>query len=101
MAPRAGEGERKDCVPCRGMNQPLTGGWGAHGRQNALWLFSFDAAVCFIIEPGRAKLNGVVGRPNPSTVARSELEPVAGPLAPVQAELLVTCVQKSSSSQSD
>lgn len=23
------EGERGDCVPCGGMNQPLTGGWGA------------------------------------------------------------------------
>lgn len=55
-------------------------------------VFSFEAAVCFIIEPDCVKLNGAVWRPNPSTVARSELELVAGPLAPVQAELVVTCV---------
>lgn len=77
------------------MNQLVMGGW---GRQNAVCLFLCEAAVCFIIEPGCAKLNGVVGRPNPCAVANSELEPAAGPLAPAQAELLGTCAWKPSSS---
>lgn len=75
------DGKNDDCVPCwclRGMIQLVIGGWGVEKEEKCFRSSAFEAAICSIIEPNCAKLNGAVSLPNPSTVSCSELEQTAG-----------------------